>query len=67
MEEKPVVRSSHTINKDCKAQEGEITLPFYGVPANVRITFSQKHRTALQTTSCQVCDHLQINNVVLMV
>lgn len=40
-----------TVHKNSKTQEGQITLSFYGVPANIRIAFSQEHRAALETTA----------------
>lgn len=53
-------RIGHTVDEDGKPQEGKVTLPLDGVPADVWITFSQEHRTTLETTACEVGDHLQV-------
>lgn len=50
--EKPKDNCSHTVDKDSKPQKGQVTLPLDGVPADVWITFSQEHRTTLETTAC---------------
>lgn len=47
-----------TIAEDGEPQEGEVALSLYGVPAQVWVTFSKQHGTALEATACQVCDHL---------
>lgn len=47
-----MVQYSYTINEDSKPQEGKVTLSLNGIPANVGITFSQEHRTTLETTAC---------------
>lgn len=55
-------QSGHTVNEDGEPQEGKVSLPFNGVPADVWITFSQEHRAALEATACQVGDHLHIEH-----
>lgn len=48
-----------TVDKDGEAQEGEVALPFDGVPADIGVAFSQEHGAALETAARQVSDHLQ--------
>lgn len=51
----------HTVDKDSKAQEGEVALPFDGVPADIGVAFSQQYGAALEAAACQVGDHLQVH------
>lgn len=51
----------HTVDKDSEAQEGEVALPFDGVPADIGVAFSQQHGAALEAAACQVGDHLQVH------
>lgn len=55
-------RRRRTIDKDGESQEGKVALPFDGVPANVWIPFSKEHWTALETTACQICNHLRVQH-----
>lgn len=47
-------RMGLTVYEDGKPQEGQVALPFDGVPANVRVASGQKHGAALKATACQV-------------
>ena len=48
-----------TVDEDGETQEGQVALPLDGVPADVRVSLSQQHGTALQTAPGQVGDHLR--------
>lgn len=56
--------SRHTVAEDDEPQEGQVTLSLYGVPAEVRVSLSNQHGTALETTACQVCHHLHTHTHV---
>lgn len=47
-----------TINKDCKAEEIQVSLPSTGVPADVRVALRHEHWTHLQPAASQVRHHL---------
>lgn len=49
---------SLTVDKHGKAEEIQIFLSSTGVPANVRVSLRQEHRTRLQSTASQVGHHL---------
>lgn len=55
-----------TITEDGEPQEGQVAFSLYGVPANVRVTFSNQHGTALQATSRQVHHHLHTNRAAAL-
>ncbi len=48
-----------TVAEDGKAQEVEVAFTLHRVPADVRVSFTHQHHTALQPTAGQVLHHLQ--------
>ena len=54
-----MVRLKSTVDKNGEAEEVQVLLPTTGVPANVRVSLGQQHRAALESTSCQILDHLE--------
>lgn len=53
-----------TVAEDSKAQEVEVSFTLHRVPANVRVSFTHQHHTALQPAAGQVLHHLQRPHII---